>query len=309
MRSIPSIRLSGAHPMELAELEIFRAVAMEQSVTRAAKRLDRVQSNVTTRVKQLEETLGVALFQRDSKRMLLTPEGHRLLAYANQMLALAEEARQSVQGAGPSGRLRIGSMESAAANRLPLPLVRFHAAWPGVEVEIRTGTTRALVEAVLGHRLDCAVVAHPGVAPPRQADMDELAPGLEGTYLFTEQLQLVLPASHPRVRGPQDVALRSLVAFPKGCTYRQCAEAWLEQGGDDMRQRLTITEMPSYHAMLACVSAGTSVAILPRSLLALHRDYVDVQTVPIRPVHTYIVRRAGYATQACDAFVRELRDG
>ncbi|SPC14570.1 LysR family transcriptional regulator [Cupriavidus taiwanensis] len=295
--------------MELAELEIFRAVATEQSVTRAARLLDRVQSNVTTRVKQLEEALGVALFQRDSKRMLLTPEGHRLLAYANQMLALAEEARQSVQGAAPSGRLRIGTMESAAANRLPMPLARLHAAWPGVEIEIRTGTTRALVDAVLDHRLDCAVVAHPGEGPARAADMDELAPGLEGTYLFTEHLQLVLPGSHPKARGPQDVALRRLAAFPKGCTYRQCAEDWLAQGTDDMRQRLAITEMPSYHAMLACVSAGTAMAILPRSLLALHRDAVDVQTVPVRAVHTYIVKRAGYATHACDAFVRELRDG
>ena len=100
--------------MELAELEIFRAVAREQSITRAAKRLDRVQSNVTTRVKQLEESLGVSLFQRDSKKMLLTPEGGRLLDYADRLLALADEARQSMRSDAPSGPLRLGSMESSA---------------------------------------------------------------------------------------------------------------------------------------------------------------------------------------------------
>ena len=64
--------------MDLAALEIFRAVAAEGSVTRAAERLGRVQSNVTTRVQQLEEQLGAPLFLREGRRMLLTPAGESL---------------------------------------------------------------------------------------------------------------------------------------------------------------------------------------------------------------------------------------
>lgn len=293
--------------VELAELEIFRAVAREQSITRAAKVLERVQSNVTTRVKQLEESLGVTLFQRGGKRMLLTPEGQRLLGYADQLLALAEEARQSMRAGAPSGRLRVGSMESTAATLLPKPLGRFHAAWPGVELDLSTGTSQALADAVLAHRLDCAIVAHPGTGTPASLDMAEMGEGLEGAFLTTEELVLVLPATHPKVRRPEDVTLRHLAAFSRGCTYRRCAEEWLEQGGDDVRRHLAVVELPSYHAILAQVTAGSAVAIVPRSLLALQGGAGDLQTVPVRRVHTYLVKRSGFTTSAYDAFLQELR--
>lgn len=310
--------------MDLSSLEIFRAVAAEQSVTRAAQVLQRAQSNVTTRVRQLESDLGVALFERGGRRMALTEEGQRLLGYADQLLALAEEARQAVRGDVPAGLLRVGSMESTAAVRLPRPLQRYHAAWPAVSVQVRTGTTMALVDDVLASRLDCALVAHPGSAPPRAADMAELGPGLEGTFLFSEALVLVLPANHPRPKRPADLQVRQLAAFAPGCTYRACAEAWLRQGeGADRSQRpqrpelalrplqplrpIGVVEMPSYHAMLASVSAGDTAAIVPRSLLALHADAAQLQTVAVRNVHTYLVRRSGYTTPALDAFLRELR--
>ncbi|MGY8524729.1 LysR family transcriptional regulator [Paracidovorax citrulli] len=301
--------------MDLSSLEIFRAVAAERSVTRAARALERAQSNVTTRVRQLETDLGVALFERGGRRMTLTEEGQRLLGYADQLLALAEEARQAVRGDVPAGLLRVGSMESTAAVRLPRPLQRYHAAWPAVSVQVRTGTTMALVDDVLASRLDCALVAHPGSAPPRAADMAELGHGLEGTFLFSEALVLVLPANHPRPRRPADLQVRQLAAFATGCTYRACAEAWLRlQDGGQRGERplrplrpIGVIEMPSYHAMLASVSAGDTAAIVPRSLLALHADAAQLQTVAVRNVHTYLVRRAGYTTPALDAFLRELR--
>jgi len=293
--------------MDLTELEIFRTVAQEQSVTRAAAVLDRAQSNVTTRVKQLEESLGVSLFRRDSKRMMLTPEGQRFLGYANRLLALAEEARQSMQQAVPTGRLRIGSMEAAAASRLPHPLARFHQQWPDVEVEIQTGTTQFLADAVAGHRLDCAIVAHPSPELSRSGPSPDFGAGLEGTYLFTEELVLVVPASHKRVRRPSDLEVRSLAAFARGCTYRQCALDWLGSEGDGVQREIKVLEMSSYHAMLASVSAGAAVAIVPKSLLEQHRYTLDVQTVNLRKVHSYLIRREGFHTVAYEAFLEELQ--
>jgi DNA-binding transcriptional LysR family regulator len=137
--------------------------------------------------------------------------------------------------------------------------------------------------------------------------MAELGEGLAGTFLRTEALVLVLPGTHPQVRGPQDVTLRHLAAFSKGCTYRHCAEDWLEQGGEDLRRRLSVVEMPSYHAMLADVSAGSAVAIVPRSLLAMYPNAAEFQTVPVRAAHTFLVKRAGFTTSAYEAFARELR--
>jgi len=78
--------------MDLAELRIFRAVVHEGGVTRAAERLHRVQSNVTTRIRQLEEKVGTPLFIREGKRLHLTPSGQLLLGFADRLLALADEA-------------------------------------------------------------------------------------------------------------------------------------------------------------------------------------------------------------------------
>lgn len=293
--------------MDLAELEIFRAVAREQSVTRAARTLDRAQSNVTTRVKQLEETLGVSLFMRDSKRMILTPEGQRFLSYADRLLTLAEEARQSMQQAVPTGRLRIGSMEAAAASRLPMPLGRFHARWPEVDIAIETGTTQALIDGVTAHRLDCAIVAH-ATAPSAQSGLvPEFGAGLEGVPLFAEQLVLLVPSSHKPVRHPADLQVRNLAAFARGCTYRQCALDWLASGPDHEPHEMRVMEMSSYHAIFACVMAGAAVAIVPKSLLEHHRYALDVQTVPVREVHSYLIRRSGFSTLAYEAFFEELQ--
>lgn len=292
--------------MEIAELEIFRAVAQERSVTRAAASLERVQSNVTTRLKQLEDDLGVALFLRDNKRMTLTAEGERFLPYAEQILGLVEESRQAMHNDQPRGALRVGAMESAAASRLPRPLARFHAAWPDVQIEIQTGTTQKMVDAVMAHRADCAVVAHPGVGAAREADMSVLAPGLQGTFLFSEKLMLVLPPDHKKVRSAADIQVRSLATFSRGCTYRQCAEDWLIEGNDRI-SKWNVIELSSYHAIMACVTAGTAIAVLPQSVLDLHRDAPDVQTVFLRNVHSFLIGREGFQTAAYLAFLRELK--
>ncbi len=131
--------------MDLAALEIFRAVALEGSVTRAAERLGRVQSNVTTRVQQLEESLGVALFVREARCMVLTPEGQRLQRYAEQLLSLAEEAEQTLRSHRPSGRLRLGSRESPAAARLPRPLAPYHRQYPEVPPALSPAPPRQLL--------------------------------------------------------------------------------------------------------------------------------------------------------------------
>ena len=103
--------------MDLSSLEIFRTVVREGGVTRAAQQLNRVQSNVTTRIRQLEASLGVQLFVRESKRMVLTPAGHTLLTYADDILRLAAEARQAVQPSEPHERLQGGSSHVAVPGK------------------------------------------------------------------------------------------------------------------------------------------------------------------------------------------------
>ncbi|MBG7576887.1 LysR family transcriptional regulator [Pseudomonas aeruginosa] len=271
--------------MDLSSLEIFRAVAHEASVTRAAQRLQRAQSNVTTRIRQLEEDLGVELFLRDGKRMSLTERGSEFLAYAEQLLALADEARQSMHPAEPGGRLRLGSMESTAASRLPALLASYHKACPRVALEVSTGTSHALFDGVRARRLDCALVA---AGPGWAGELD--GSGLRGAPLFREELLMILPAEHPPVHDVAEVRLRTLAGFARGCTYRQLAE-------DSLGTPLTVQEVGSYHAILACVAAGACVGVLPRSVLQL-LGTPPLRSLPLAEVDTWLVWREGYATAA-----------
>ncbi len=295
--------------MELAELEIFRAVAHEKSVTRAARILNRVQSNVTTRIQNLEEELGTSLFFRPNKRMELTPEGQRFLLYAERILATAEEARQSLRQDVARGVLRVGSMESSAASRLPKPLMAFHGENPLVKVELTTGSTNFLVNGVLEHRLDCAIVAHPFDGPHQKIHWEEEDPELEGTYLFTEKLMMVAPIGFRKTkRKGTSLPVTTVAAFSNGCTYRRCAEEWIaaqtDRGTDPP---WSILDVASYHAILACVAAGSAVGFLPESVLSLYHDRPALDISFLRSVHSFLVHRRGFATPAYKAFLNAIR--
>jgi DNA-binding transcriptional LysR family regulator len=249
----------GSRIMDFASLQVFKAVADEGGISAAARRLHRVQSNVTTRIQHLEASLGVQLFVREKRRLHLAPAGQVFRRYAEEMLRLAAEARSAVAGDSPRGVLRIGTLESAAASRLPPLLGRYHAAHPAVTVELVTGTTDALVEAVLARRIEAAFVAD---CRP--------SPRLETMPAFREELVLVAPRSHPGVRRGRDVRADTLIVFPAGCAYRRRLQGWL--GADGVAPD-KVLELASYHAIVACVASGTGVAIVPRSVLeTIRRD-------------------------------------
>ena len=280
--------------MDFVALEIFCAVAAEGSVTRAAQRLQRVQSNVTTRVRQLEDAVGCTLFLREGKRMALTPEGQTLLAYAQRLLALAEEARQALQPSQPQGRLRLGAMESTAASRLPGPLARFHGQWPGVALELSTGASQGLLDRLRAHTLDAVLIAWP---PGQPSD-----PALDAVPVFCEELLLALPADHAPISGPQEVQPGTLAAFERGCSYRHIAQQWLAARTPPLQW----LELGSYHAILACVAAGNCVGVVPRSVLELGRTPPALHLHPLQSVDTLLVRRAGYRSAALDALQQAL---
>src|SRR5712675_120703 len=239
--------------MDLSDLLIFSTVVREGSVTRAAERLHRVQSNVTTRIRQLEEDLSVALFIREGKRLHLAPAGQVLLDYADRLLALADEARGAVQDTRPRGTFRLGAMESTAAVRLPGLLSEYHRRHPGVVLELRTGNPQVLGGAILAGDLDAALVAEPIADAP-----------FEKTFAFDEELVIVAAANHPPL-GKRGGLPRTIIVFEHGCPHRKRLEEWYASRRE-MPER-TI-ELASYHAMLGCVVAGMGAALLPKSILS-----------------------------------------
>ena len=130
--------------MESNELRIFRAVAREGSITKAALSLGYVQSNVTARIRQLETELKTPLFYRQ-RGMVLTPAGEHLLTYAEQILHLLDEAEHAFRQTGvPSGTLSIGAYHSLSSLHLPEVLVRYHQAYPDVELSLFSGASEEL---------------------------------------------------------------------------------------------------------------------------------------------------------------------
>lgn len=284
--------------MDLSSIEIFLAVASDRSVTKAAKVLGRVPSNVTTRIQLLEENLGVPLFSRDGKKMTLTQEGETFLTYANQLAALALEARQAVRSLRPSGVLRLGTMESTAASRLPAALNQFKQMWPDVSLQLTLGASRDLTRDVLGGVLDCALIARPpdamlGEDEGFEAELEQL----EIEPIFVEDLLLVLPFGHPQIRSVADLRIEAIAALEPGCTYRRIAESWASKSSV-----LKTAEVGSYHAILASVASGNAAGVMPKSVLDLMHWPMISQTYQLATVDTMLISRRRDRPNAFDAF-------
>jgi DNA-binding transcriptional LysR family regulator len=288
--------------MDLTSLEIFRAVAAERSVTHAARLLGRVPSNVSTRLQQLEQQVGAALFARDGKRMVLTREGETFLAYADRILALAAEAKAAVRPAEVTGPLRVGTMESTAASRLPQPLAQFHARWPSVSLQLSMGATSELTDRVISRELDCALIAR----VPDALDQDRHFSGgqtpLHADRVFVEDLLVVLPAAHPAIESAADLEVDTLAALEPGCTYRRIAEDWGRK-----TRRLQTLELGSYHAILASVASGTAAGVIPKSVLDLLHWPAGRQAHRLAAVDTLLIRRKDYRSDPFDAFLGILQ--
>jgi len=239
--------------MDLDDLAIFQCVVREGGVTRAASRLHRVPSNVTTRIKQLEERLGVALFQRQGRGLKLTDSGRTLLGHAQRLLQMAEVAEQELRSGVVRGVLRLGSLESAAGARLPPLLSAFHARYPEVTIELQTGTTVALLRMLERFEVEAAFVSEPFEKGR-----------LSALPAFEEELMLITAKGAPAPRRANDLNGQTLLAFPLGCSYRRCLIEWLAKEGASPGRML---DLGSYHAIVACVAAGTGIAIVPAEVL------------------------------------------
>lgn len=284
--------------MDLSSIEIFQAVASTCSVTKAAAAVGRVPSNITTRIQQLEEDLGVALFSRDGKKMSLTREGMIFLSYATRLADLAEEARQAVRPLAASGALRVGTMESTAASRLPDVIRRFGSLWPDVSLQLTMGATRELMQGVLAEELDCALVARPPEASLdeiRYADLD--LGRFDARRIYVEDLIVVLPPKHPDIKDARNLRVGTLAVMEPGCTYRRMAEEWAKDAAS-----LRTLELGSYHAILASIVAGNAFGVMPRSVFDLLRWPVDIVTREIGAVETFLVRRKGDRSDSFEAF-------
>jgi DNA-binding transcriptional LysR family regulator len=240
--------------MDAADLKVFAAAARIGGMNRAANELHAVQSDVTARVRTLEEELGVQLFRRGRKGVTLTAAGERLLPYAIRVAHLLEEAQKAVKDDGsPRGRLTIGSVETTAALRLSPVLAAYWTTYPNVDLVLRTGTTCELIEQVLNYGVEGAFVC----GPVNHQDLAE-------EVFFREELVVLTPRT---IRSLDDLIRKGdvkIVVLGEGCSYRQILENILIKRGVVGIRHI---EFGTLEAIYGAVSAGIGVTLLPKSLI------------------------------------------
>jgi DNA-binding transcriptional LysR family regulator len=265
--------------MNSTDLSVFEAVARHGGISKAARELATVQSNVTARILSLESELGKPLFFRHARGVALTRAGESLLPYARRVGQLLVDARRALDDRAPSGALVIGSMETTAAVRIAPVLIRYRRRYPNVDLTLRTGTSASLAEEVSAYRIEGAFVAGPARYPD-----------LEQEVVFEEELVLLSATS----RVDLDAALRceGVVAFRAGCSYRQRLDDFLGQRAKRQRRRL---ELGTIEGILGCVAADLGITILPRAVAErARRGTLKIHPLPRRYSHapTVFVRRS-----------------
>ena len=277
--------------MDFNELRIFKAVAEEGSVSRAAERLNCVQSNVTARIRHLEESLNVTLFHRKSRGVALTSAGRVLLDYAGRIMALVNEAERIVQEREPlGGSLIIGALETTAAARLPPVLAEYHRRYPAVEMQLVTGTALDLIQMILDFKLDGTFV---------DGSIDH--PELVAEECFVEENVLICAAGGDPLLRERPI---NILAFPIGCFYRKQLETWLHKSG---LIPYKIMEFSTIETIIGCVSAGMGITFLPRSILSgnLSTEKIDIHPLPAEVAHVttrFLRRKDSVESKALSAF-------
>jgi LysR family transcriptional regulator, cell division regulator len=269
--------------MESSDLRVFEAVARLGSITAASDELHTVQSNVTARIRALEDQLGTALFRRHSRGVVLTRAGERLLPYAVQIAQLLKAAVHVVGESGqPHGNLQIGSLESTAGVRLPPILSAYRRKYPDVNLMLTIGTTGHLIEEVLACRLEGAFVAGP-------VKRDEIVE----TQVFTEEMVLVTAAKfrsfYEALRSPQGV---NILVLRAGCSYRSRLERLLKEAGVTSFGQL---EFGTIDGVFGCAREGLGITMMPRSVSerASQNGKLGIHPLPRREalVPTMFIRR------------------
>lgn len=280
--------------MEFKDLEIFQLVAETGTVTQAAKALNYVQSNITSRIKKLEAEMNTPLFNRHRRGMSLTPEGKKLLTYSKQILELKEEMTRAVQvDQEPSGKLEIGTVESVT--HLPQILSHYMNRYKQVDLSIFTGVTDALIKQVLDHELDGAFITKSNI--PSELIAHEV---------YHEELVLI---SHPNMTTIEEVIEQPILCFSKGCGYRARLAEWYK---DQQITPKKIMEFGTLETILRSATMGLGIAFVPKSeVVQLEQDQlIHFHNLPKQYSHikTVFIRRDDiYLTPTIEKFIETIQ--
>lgn len=240
--------------MNTNDLKIFEAVAASGSFTKAAAAMFTVQSNVTARIKNLEEEFDTELFFRTSRKVELTASGKILMQYCKQIGNLVADAKSNIQSSATiSGSLKIGCIETTMALKVPEIHNHFEENFPDVELEFKSQMRNALIDDVLNFNLDAAFVSGPINVS-----------GLDHIKIKEEQLVILTASEGPKIEELLARKLVKIVVFGEGCIFRTRLESWLSSKGI-VHYKSTV--LNSIEGIINFVEAGLGISILPEEVV------------------------------------------
>lgn len=286
--------------LNVRELEVFRAVMEKGGVTAAAVALGMTQPAASKMLRQAEDRLGFALFRRERKQLLPTPEAHALLpellgafAAIGGVQRLADALR-----AGRDGQVSLAAVPVLATALLPQVVRDFRAAWPGMMVRLRALTALEIVNQVADHQVDLGVILG-GTGDPR----------VEATLLCRSAIGCALPAGHPLAARP-GLSLAELVGETVISLGARQPVGQLVQAACAAAGLAGCVSIEVSQSAIACalVRSGAGVAILDGFGLA-EAQAQGLVARPLRPAMpldvTLVVARNRVASRA----VHALRGG
>lgn len=244
--------------MTFEQLSIFVAVAEREHLTRAAEAIGLTPSAVSAAIRNLEAYYRVALFNRVGRRIELTMEGRLFLDEARATLARARSAELMLSELGglSRGRLAVQASQTVASYWLPPLLMRFHAEYPGIELEFTIGNTRSVAQAVNAGTADIGFV---------EGSVDD--PALSVTRVADDALLVVTAPGHPFADGRPLTALQLVeetgwIRREPGSGTRSVFENTLRGLGVDPERLRSVLVLPSNEAVLSAVAAGPCAAVV-----------------------------------------------
>jgi DNA-binding transcriptional LysR family regulator len=242
--------------VDLHHLKVFQAAARTSSFTAAGRELSLSQSTVSLHIKQLEEEFGCLLFLRSRKRVLLSDAGRILLQYVDRTFAELKNAELAVREFSTSqrGTIRLGVGASTLIYLLPSVLAEYRRRYPQIEVLVTTGITEVLLQSLLDHTIDLAVVMSPSAA----------LSSVETMPLMDEELAIVLATHHPLAKkamlAPRDLDDLIFISHLRGTAMQTVQQQYFDTMG--VQPRIAM-EMENMEAIKSLVRAGMGAALLP----------------------------------------------
>jgi len=259
-------------------------VAEELHFGRAADRLHIAQPALSQQIRQLEADLSLALLERTTRRVALTPDGAALLPHARQLLVSAQGVARAAEELriGARGRLRLGFVDSTAFEFVPWFLHRFRSAWPEADVELQTMSSDEQARALVDGDIDLGLAR---TVPVR--------PVVDSAVLGHDRFMLAVPADHA-VAGQRTVSLRRLtretfVGFSRTSSPSLHAELRSLLGGHDVGYDPAI-EATEYTTIVGLVAAGEGVALVPAGVRRLQLPNVAYVKVADAVARVALVR-------------------